>query len=97
MVWVDAWQVQCCGTTFAVGSEVAWQLSDQVDTDGLAVAVGEEVARRITHIEDHHRDPVGLDYSIWLASALRSFLGDPLGRLPACAPRARLLDGAGPA
>jgi hypothetical protein len=28
------------------------------------------------------REPVGLDYSIWLACGLRSLLSDLLGRLP---------------
>jgi hypothetical protein len=28
VVWVDGWQMQCCGTPFAVGSQVAWTLGE---------------------------------------------------------------------
>jgi len=43
------------------------------------------------------RDPVGLDYSIWLACGLRLSPSDLLGRLPARALPAQLPDGAVPA
>lgn len=35
LVWVDAWQMQCCGDPFAVGSRVAWTLSEP-DREWLA-------------------------------------------------------------
>ena len=42
------------------------------------------------------RDPVGLDYSIWLVGGLRSSLDALLGRLPGGAPPAQLPGRAGP-
>ena len=53
------------------------------------------------HPEDHRlprgaRNPVGLDYSIWLVGGLRSSLDALLGRLPGGAPPAQLPDRAGP-
>jgi hypothetical protein len=56
VVWVDAWQVQCCGDPFSVGGEVTWTLSDRPDRARLANAVGTAVADSITHVEEHHGD-----------------------------------------
>ena len=30
LVWVDAWQMQCCGDPFAVGSSVEWTLAGNI-------------------------------------------------------------------
>ena len=53
LVWVDAWQMQCCGDPFAVGSRVAWTLSEP-DREWLASVLGDDAARRVTHREEHH-------------------------------------------
>lgn len=51
-VWVDDWQLQCCGEPFAVGSHVAWTLGP-ANVDRLEVALGTQ-AGAIDLIEDHH-------------------------------------------
>jgi hypothetical protein len=54
VVWVDAWQMQCCGEPFAVGDRVGWTLRDLPRGRLLDDVVGSEVAARITHAEEHH-------------------------------------------
>lgn len=57
IVWVDEWQVQCCGDPFEEGQEVTWSLAAVRERFGIGRptdAVGDDVARRITHVEDHH-------------------------------------------
>ena len=54
LVWVDAWQMQCCGEPFAIGDRVTWALNHEPDLDWLQAAVGPEVADRIQFAEDHH-------------------------------------------
>jgi hypothetical protein len=52
-VWMDAWQQQCCGEEFHVGSSVAWTLVDR-DIGWLEPVVGAEKLERIRFAEDHH-------------------------------------------
>lgn len=53
-VWVEAWQIQCCGDAFEVGSKVEWTLCEQSDRDWLTSVLGDEFAREITYSEEHH-------------------------------------------
>ncbi|GEK20552.1 DUF6578 domain-containing protein [Cellulomonas xylanilytica] len=53
LVWVDAWQLQCCGTPFGVGDAVAWRCGDP-DPDWLESVLGPDVASRISSAEEHH-------------------------------------------
>ena len=53
-VWVDSWQMRCCGTPFAVGREVAWTLSKPADREFAAAVLGPVLADRLTHHEEHH-------------------------------------------
>ena len=55
-VWVDDWQMSCCGTAFSVGARVTWTVSTEVDREWLSLAVGTETAGSITHLQDHHFD-----------------------------------------
>jgi hypothetical protein len=50
-VWVDAWQMQCCGSNFGVGSRVSWTLAD-ADTDWLTTVLGDDVT--VDAAEEHH-------------------------------------------
>ena len=59
LIWVDGWQMQCCGKPFAVGSHVEWRLNDAPDLDWLETALEPEIARRISYSEEHHDDPPG--------------------------------------
>ena len=52
-VWVDHWQMQCCGEPFAIGDEVSWTLRDP-DTEWLAHVLGSDLAAGIGKAEEHH-------------------------------------------
>ena len=52
-VWVDNWQMQCCGKPFNIGSRVAWTLK-RVDTDWLATVLGADTANMVDAAEEHH-------------------------------------------
>jgi hypothetical protein len=51
-VWVNGWQMQCCGEPFAVGSQVSWTLGD-VDRDWLEAVLGARAAG-VNAAEGHH-------------------------------------------
>ncbi|HEY6497022.1 MAG TPA: DUF6578 domain-containing protein [Trebonia sp.] len=52
-VWVDAWQMQCCGKPFAVGSHVAWTLT-AADAEWLMPVLGPRRGVTVDAAEDHH-------------------------------------------
>ncbi|MEV0401350.1 DUF6578 domain-containing protein [Actinoallomurus sp. NPDC050550] len=52
-VWVDSWQMQCCGEPFTVGSEVSWTLRE-VESGWLASVLGSGVAGTVDAAEEHH-------------------------------------------
>jgi hypothetical protein len=54
VVWLDGWQVECCGEPFAIGSRVAWTLDERVDRAWLATVLGEALAATVTHAQEHH-------------------------------------------
>jgi hypothetical protein len=51
LVWVDAWQMQCCGEPFRVGARVTWTLRAP-DNDRLAMILGPDV--KVDAAEEHH-------------------------------------------
>ena len=52
-VWVDSWQMQCCGNPFRRGSKVTWTLRD-ADPDWFAAMLGPFVRRTVQAEEEHH-------------------------------------------
>ncbi|MEU3607507.1 DUF6578 domain-containing protein [Streptomyces sp. NPDC035033] len=52
-IWVDDWQMQCCGKSFAPGDVVSWTLLE-VDPEDYADVVGGERADGIDFREEHH-------------------------------------------
>ncbi|MER5734389.1 DUF6578 domain-containing protein [Streptomyces sp. NPDC002262] len=52
-IWVDDWQMQCCGDSFAPGDVVSWRLLE-VDPEDYADIVGGERADEIDFREEHH-------------------------------------------
>lgn len=54
LVWVDGWQLDCCGEPFAVGDTVAWRLRDDPDVAWLSTVLEPAVARRVAHAQEHH-------------------------------------------
>ncbi|MFD4370748.1 DUF6578 domain-containing protein [Streptomyces sp. NPDC058486] len=57
-VWVDDWQMQCCGESFAPGDVVAWRLLE-ADPEDYADIVGSERAEEIDFREEHHGEGEG--------------------------------------
>ncbi|HET7486817.1 MAG TPA: DUF6578 domain-containing protein [Acidimicrobiales bacterium] len=53
-VWIDGWQMQCCGESFRVNEYVELSTSAEVDREFLGVVLGEESAAALTDYEDHH-------------------------------------------
>ena len=53
-VWIDDWQMQCCGDPFALGSTVTWSTIPVTDTSGFAEFLDEETATGITDCEERH-------------------------------------------
>jgi hypothetical protein len=52
-VWLEFWQVQCCGEPFRLGDRVAWTVR-ATDTDWLEVMLGTHVQPGVDAVEDHH-------------------------------------------
>ena len=52
-LWVDAWQVQCCGEPFRLGSPVAWTVRE-ADPDWLEAVLGAKAASGVDGAEEHH-------------------------------------------
>lgn len=53
-VWIDDWQMQCCGEPFAVGSLVTWTTYPISDRGWFAGFLDDATAAAITDHEDHH-------------------------------------------
>lgn len=52
-LWVDAWQMQCCGEPFRLGSQVAWTVGE-ADPDWLEAVLGAETSPGVDGAEEHH-------------------------------------------
>lgn len=52
-VWVDSWQMQCCGKSFHLGSRVVWTLGD-ADPDWLEAMLGTDAKQTVDAAEEHH-------------------------------------------
>ncbi|MFD4022508.1 DUF6578 domain-containing protein [Streptomyces sp. NPDC058576] len=52
-MWVDEWQMQCCGANFASGGLVSWSL-EEADPEDYVDVVGGERAEGIDFHEEHH-------------------------------------------
>lgn len=52
-IWVDDWQMQCCGDSFGPGDVVSWGL-EEADPADYAEVLGEERAGGIGFREEHH-------------------------------------------
>jgi hypothetical protein len=53
-VWIDDWQMQCCGEPFAIGSRVTWTTYPISERDWFAGFLDAATAAAITDHEDHH-------------------------------------------
>jgi hypothetical protein len=52
-IWLTAWQLQCCGEPFSLGSSVSWQVVPP-DEEWLTSVLGPELAQTVTGAEEHH-------------------------------------------
>lgn len=53
-VWMDHWQMDCCGVPFRTGSVVSWQLRAPTAIDWLDVVFRSGVSATVDAVEDHH-------------------------------------------
>ncbi|MGO4597417.1 DUF6578 domain-containing protein [Terrabacter sp. 2RAF25] len=53
VVWVDAWQLECCGEPFSTGDRVAWTMRP-ADRPNYVELLGPDLAAALTHHEEHH-------------------------------------------
>jgi hypothetical protein len=54
LVWVDGWQMQCCGDPFEVGSQVSWTILAEVDVKWLTSVLGPDRAATVDCAEESH-------------------------------------------
>jgi hypothetical protein len=52
-VWIDFWQIQCCGQPFSLGTRVAWTLRD-LERDWIGEVLGPYAPLTADAAEDHH-------------------------------------------
>ncbi|WP_261954160.1 DUF6578 domain-containing protein [Streptomyces nigrescens] len=52
-VWMDSWQMECCGEPFALGAEVSWAVVAP-DREWLTKVLGAETAATVDAAEEHH-------------------------------------------
>ncbi|RZU50087.1 hypothetical protein EV385_1850 [Krasilnikovia cinnamomea] len=84
-VWVDGWQMQCCGEPFSVGSDVSWTLRWEPDWEWLSVLLGDQGAASMDAAEDHHEDvPEGTPETV---GTVRSITAVHCRYAPSGAPR----------
>lgn len=57
-IWVDDWQIQCCGQSFEPGDVVSWTLLE-VDPEDYASVVGGERADEIDFRQEQHGQEEG--------------------------------------
>lgn len=53
-VWMDSWQMDCCGTPFQNGSKVSWRLRPSTGMEWLDTALPGRAVAGIDAVEDHH-------------------------------------------
>lgn len=53
-MWVDGWQLECCGDPLRVGESVDVVTTTEVDREFLGVVLGESDAAGITDYDDRH-------------------------------------------
>jgi hypothetical protein len=56
LVWVDAWQMQCCGDPFEIGSPVSWNVLAEADVEWLTSVLGAKPAAEVAYSEERHGD-----------------------------------------
>ena len=52
-IWVDSWQMQCCGTALAIGIDASFQVMTP-DRSFLSPILGEEIVSAIDWAEERH-------------------------------------------
>jgi hypothetical protein len=83
-VLVDAWQQQCCGVDFEVGSAVRWTVYP-AEADWFAETLGQQWAAAVRFVEDHHVGRAGAAHE--LTGVVRSIRVLTVGREEGIDPR----------
>lgn len=55
-VWVDEWQMACCGDPFHVGGGVEWTLLTESGAENLPDVLDVDTVDSINYRQDHHGD-----------------------------------------
>ena len=53
-MWINGWEMQCCGDPFRVGDRAEFTTTTDVDREFLSAVVGGERAVALTDCEDRH-------------------------------------------
>lgn len=56
LVWVDGWQMACCGEQFSIGSEVAWFLEPAQNAAWFESVIGSDPDLQPSLAEEHHSE-----------------------------------------
>lgn len=56
LVWVDGWQMACCGEQFSIGSEVAWFLEPAHNAAWFESVIGSDPDLQPSLAEEHHSE-----------------------------------------
>lgn len=65
-MWIDGWQLQCCGEPLVVGSRASLMLRP-ADRDWLTAVLGDELARSVGAVDERH-PPAGVGVSNMIAT-----------------------------
>jgi hypothetical protein len=57
-VWLEGWQLECCGEPFKIGWHVDWTVA-RTDPDHLETILGAERVAGIPYTEEHHGGRIG--------------------------------------
>lgn len=53
-IWIDGWQMQCCGDAFSLGSKVSWHGHAVVDREFLGSFLDRSDVEVIEYSQEHH-------------------------------------------
>ena len=67
-VWVEKWQMECCGDAFKIGAEVEWATWPLVDREWFVAILGDAEAARFTDVEDHHDEVNSTPENLYFAT-----------------------------
>jgi hypothetical protein len=70
-VWIDAWQMQCCGDPISLGAPVRWAVM-KPDTDWLSAVLGTASASVVDYAEERHSDQSAMEAVEGIVRSIRT-------------------------